>query len=56
MSVKSDRLVRTWPNDPTMLRISVGLEDPEDLWADLAGLFGELERHGAGKRASQVNL
>ena len=56
MSVKSDRLVRTWPDAPTMLRISIGLEDPEDLWADLATLFGELERHSAGKRASQVNL
>ncbi len=56
MSVKNDRLVRTWPDDPTMLRISVGLEDPDELWADLATLFGELERHSAGTRTSQANL
>lgn len=55
MSVKSDRLVRTWPNDPTMLRISVGLEDPEDLWTDFSALLGALEHHSAGKRASQAN-
>jgi cystathionine gamma-synthase len=25
---------------PSLLRLSVGCEDPEDLWADLAGALG----------------
>ncbi len=53
MSVKNDRTVRSWPDDPVILRISVGLEDPEDLWTDLATLFRALEQHSAGKRVSQ---
>jgi cystathionine beta-lyase len=44
MSVKNDRVVRPWLEDGTILRISVGLEDPEDLWNDLEQLFAELAK------------
>jgi cystathionine beta-lyase len=42
MNVKADRVVNPWTEDGVILRISVGLEDPEDLWADLEMLFGAL--------------
>ena len=42
MSVKADRVVTAWPEDGTVLRISIGLEDPADLWADLETLFASL--------------
>jgi len=42
MSVKEDRIVRKVPGDPPILRISVGLEDPAELWTDLEKLFGAL--------------
>jgi cystathionine beta-lyase len=38
MMVKADRTVTPWTGDGTILRISIGLEDPEDLWADLEAL------------------
>ncbi len=44
MSVKQDRVVTPWAEDGTVLRISVGLEDPADLWDDLTTLFRTLER------------
>ncbi len=43
MSVKADRVATPWTEDGTILRISVGLEDPEELWDDLATLFRALE-------------
>jgi cystathionine beta-lyase len=42
MSVKSERVVNAWSEEGTILRISIGLEDPEDLWADLHKLFHDL--------------
>jgi len=42
MSVKEDRVVRKVPGDPPILRISVGLEDPAELWSDLESLFAAL--------------
>jgi cystathionine beta-lyase len=39
MSVKSFRTIAAAQNESTILRISVGLEDPQDLWADLAAFF-----------------
>jgi cystathionine beta-lyase len=42
MSVKEDREVRKVPGDPNILRISIGLEDPEDLWNDLDAAFTAL--------------
>jgi len=43
MQVKADRTAVPWTEDGTILRISVGLEDPDDLWDDLATLFRTLE-------------
>lgn len=42
MSVQEDREVRKVPGDPNILRISIGLEDPEDLWNDLDATFSAL--------------
>lgn len=42
MSVKSERVVNAWSEEGTILRISVGLEDPADLWEDLEKLFRDL--------------
>jgi cystathionine beta-lyase len=42
MQVKADRVAPPWTEDGTILRISVGLEDPEELWDDLATLFHAL--------------
>lgn len=42
MSVKNDRVVAPWTESGTILRFSIGLEDPDDLWADLEGLFAAL--------------
>ena len=38
MSVKADRVLGGWRDDALFLRISIGLEDVEDLWTDLARL------------------
>ncbi|MBY0511950.1 MAG: cystathionine beta-lyase [Rhodospirillaceae bacterium] len=43
MSVKKDRVVKPWTEDGTILRISIGLEDPQDLWSDIEALFHALE-------------
>jgi cystathionine beta-lyase len=40
MEVKADRVVNRWTEDGAIMRISVGLEDPADLWADLEAFFG----------------
>jgi cystathionine beta-lyase len=42
MSVKNDRVVKPWTEDGTILRISIGLEDPEDLWEDLIQFLHDL--------------
>ncbi|MDX2142474.1 MAG: cystathionine beta-lyase [Rhodospirillaceae bacterium] len=50
MSVKEDRVVKPWADDGPILRISVGLEDPEELWADLEMLcrrLGPVARNSA---------
>ena len=51
MSVKDDRTVNPWTHEGTILRISIGLEDPDDLWADLDALLVALERKPAAKVA-----
>ena len=35
MSIKADRTAVPWTHEGTVLRISIGLEDPSDLWDDL---------------------
>jgi len=42
MSVAADRTVTPWTATGTILRISIGLEDPADLWGDLETLFAAL--------------
>lgn len=42
MSVKSERQVKPWTGDGTILRLSIGLEDPVDLWEDLERFFAVL--------------
>ena len=42
MAVKGDRTVSPWTDEGTVLRISIGLEHPEDLWADLDNLLAAL--------------
>jgi cystathionine beta-lyase len=44
MSVVNDRIVTSWTEEGRILRISVGLEDPEDLWDDIETLFDALVR------------
>lgn len=42
--IKEDRTLRTWTDEGPAIRISIGLEDPEDLWNDLERLLLELGR------------
>jgi cystathionine beta-lyase len=51
MAVKDDRTVKPWTHEGTILRISIGLEDPDDLWNDLDALLAVLERKPAAKVA-----
>lgn len=49
MSVAADRSVVPWrAEDGPVLRISIGLEDPEELWAELAAVFRALDPTQAG--------
>lgn len=43
MAVKADRTVRPWAHEGTVLRISVGLEQEDDLWRDLEEMLGALQ-------------
>lgn len=42
MDIRPDRVAVPWIEDGVILRISIGLEDPGELWADLAALFAAL--------------
>lgn len=42
MQIKSDRTVTPWTEDGTILRISIGMEDPQDLWSDIEAFFHAL--------------
>jgi len=39
MSVKTSRIIPGRKRDGTLLRLSIGLEDSQDLWADLEAMF-----------------
>jgi len=39
MSVRNTRVLPAGRRDGTILRLSIGLEDPQDLWADLEAMF-----------------
>ena len=51
MAVKGDRTVSPWTAEGTVLRISIGIEDPDDLWNDLYALLVALERGPAARVA-----
>ena len=51
MAVKGDRTVSPWTAEGTVLRISIGIEDPDDLWNDLDALLVALERGPAARVA-----
>lgn len=51
MAVKGDRTVNPWTPEGTVLRISIGLEDVDDLWSDLDALLVALEQRPAAKVA-----
>jgi len=51
MAVKGDRTVKPWTPEGTVLRISIGLEDVDDLWNDLDALLVALEQRTAAKVA-----
>jgi cystathionine beta-lyase len=47
MTIGADRTVAPWDDAKALLRISVGLEDPDDLWNDLSAMLAGLEPGGA---------
>ncbi|MGL4638077.1 MAG: cystathionine beta-lyase [Beijerinckiaceae bacterium] len=49
MAIAGDRSIADWRNAGPIVRISIGVEDPEDLWADLSRFFAVLD---ASLRAS----
>ncbi|KFC69331.1 putative cystathionine beta-lyase (CBL Beta-cystathionase Cysteine lyase) [Bosea sp. LC85] len=51
MAIKGDRTVNPWTPEGTVLRISIGLEDRDDLWNDLDALLVALERRPAARVA-----
>ncbi|MBX9909625.1 MAG: cystathionine beta-lyase [Beijerinckiaceae bacterium] len=51
MAVKGDRSVVPWSPEGPVLRISIGLEDPDDLWSDLDAMLAALEQTPAAKVA-----
>lgn len=51
--VKEDRTVRPWTDDGPVLRVSIGLEDPEDLWNDLEQLLVALDGSPADRSAAR---
>ncbi|GGN61531.1 cystathionine beta-lyase [Novosphingobium indicum] len=54
MSVRNDRVATPWTEEGTILRISVGLEDVEDLWADLDMVFREIGVASVGDIAQDI--
>ncbi|HEY5796682.1 MAG TPA: cystathionine beta-lyase [Bosea sp. (in: a-proteobacteria)] len=50
-AVAEDRTATTWSDPGPLLRISIGLEDPDELWADLGGLLDVLAQAPASKAA-----
>lgn len=51
MAIAGDRTVTPWTDDGMVLRISIGLEAEEDLWADLDALLAALEQPAAARVA-----
>ena len=51
MAVSGERTVNAWNHPGTVLRISIGLEEPGDLWADLETMLATLGGTAADKAA-----
>lgn len=51
LAPEGERTVVPWPHQGPALRISIGLEDPDDLWNDLDALLVALEQPVAAKVA-----
>ena len=51
LAPEGERTVVPWPYPGPALRISIGLEDPDDLWNDLDALLVALERPATAKVA-----
>ncbi|RXT48176.1 cystathionine beta-lyase [Bosea sp. Tri-44] len=51
LALDGERTVAPWPYPGPALRISIGLEDPDDLWNDLDALLIALEQPAAAKVA-----
>ncbi|KRE16236.1 cystathionine beta-lyase [Bosea sp. Root483D1] len=51
LALGGERTVTPWPHPGPALRISIGLEDPDDLWNDLDALLVALEKPAAAKVA-----
>ncbi|WP_306224369.1 trans-sulfuration enzyme family protein [Bosea beijingensis] len=47
MAIKEGRTATVWASEGTVLRISIGLEDPDELWSDLERLLDALQRPDA---------
>jgi len=54
MAIAADRTVANWSGRGDIIRISVGLEDPEDLWSDLKGFFDQLSSGAAARAAREA--
>jgi cystathionine beta-lyase len=42
VELKTDRTVTPWTDPGVVLRVNIGLEDPDDLWADLEAMLATL--------------
>lgn len=51
LALGGERTVNPWPHPGPALRISIGLEDPDDLWNDLDTLLVTLEQPATAKVA-----
>jgi cystathionine beta-lyase len=52
MAISGDRTISPWDENRVVLRISVGLEDRDDLWDDLVRLLDAIETNPAAASAS----
>ncbi|MCI0755158.1 hypothetical protein [Teichococcus vastitatis] len=48
MPLKGDRAVNPWTQEGSVLRVSIGLEQEDDLWSDLQQLLAALHPAIAG--------
>lgn len=53
MAIAGDRLLSDWSRRGLVIRISIGLEDPDDLWADLSAFLGIFENAHSSLQARQ---